>query len=164
MDTKHHAAASPVVEGDGVSYSGLVWFVVILTVTTLVCQGLMLVLLKTFKYQQATVEISPVAQVTEHEATNGRVHPDMNAIGTATGPAPKLLVNEPGNLAAFREHEHETLTTYGYIDKNTGVMRIPIERAKELVLERGLPVRGQAPAVESKPADARPAATKKAGK
>ena len=42
----------------------------------------------------------------------------------------------------FRAHEHEVLTTYGWTDKNAGVVRIPIERAKDLLLERGLPVRG----------------------
>jgi hypothetical protein len=34
------------------------------------------------------------------------------------------------------------LTTYGWMDQNAGVVRLPIERAKELILERGLPVRG----------------------
>ncbi len=62
-DTKHHAAAAPV-EGDGVSYSGIVWFVVILAGTTLLCQGLMYVLLSTFKYQTPVVEVSPVAAAT----------------------------------------------------------------------------------------------------
>ena len=38
-DTKsHHAQPVGPVEGDGISYSGIVWFVVILTVTTLACQ------------------------------------------------------------------------------------------------------------------------------
>jgi hypothetical protein len=37
------------------------------------------------------------------------------------------------------------LTTYGYTDKNAGTYRIPIDRAKDLLLERNLlPVRGQA--------------------
>ena len=36
-DTKHVHGAAPI-EGDGVSYSGIVWFVVILTVTTVACQ------------------------------------------------------------------------------------------------------------------------------
>ena len=38
--------------------------------------------------------------------------------------------------------EHEILTTYGVADKDAGTYRIPIERAKDLMLERGLPVRG----------------------
>ena len=43
------------------------------------------------------------------------------------------------------------LTTYGWVDKNAGTVRIPIDRAKELLLERGLPVRGHAPATAAAP-------------
>jgi hypothetical protein len=145
-DTNHHATAEigrgAPVEGDGISYSGIVWFVIILTVTTLVCQGLMWILLRTFQYQATVAEVSPVAAVTEHIARDGRVYPAVTAIGSTTGPQPKLLVNEPLNLKAFREKEHETLTTYGWADKTTGAVRIPIDRAKDLLIERGLPVRG----------------------
>jgi hypothetical protein len=135
----------PNVEGDGISYSGIVWFVVILTVTTLVCQILMWVLLRAMQNQapDAAMMASPMAPaVAERQAPVGRVYPDMVAIGTPNGPAPKLLVREPINLEALRKYEHETLTTYGVTDKNTGMYRIPIDRAKELLLERGLPVRG----------------------
>ena len=61
------------------------------------------------------------------------------------------------NLKAFREHEHEVLTTYGWADKSAGVVRIPIDRAKDLLLERGLPVRGTEAARGAEPAtDAKP--------
>ena len=142
MDTKTHASAAPV-EGDGVSYSGIVWFVIILTVTTVVCQGLMWVLLKTFQHQATIAEVSPVAAtVTDRAAIDGRVYPTVTSIGSTTGPQPKLLVDEPLNLAAFRAHEDQTLTTYGWVDRGAGVVRIPIERAKDLLLERGLATRG----------------------
>jgi hypothetical protein len=35
------------------------------------------------------------------------------------------------------------LNSYGWVDKEAGVVRIPIERAIELTLERGLPPQGQ---------------------
>ena len=38
-DTKHLHTPEPI-EGDGVNYGGIVWFVVILTATTLFCQVL----------------------------------------------------------------------------------------------------------------------------
>jgi len=140
-DTKHHAAP---VEGDGIKYTGIVWFVVILTVTTLVCQLLMWVLLRAFQHQSSTVAASPLMPVvTERQAGEGRVYPDVSAVGLATGPQPNLLVNEPLNLATFRAQEEEKLTTYGWVDRNAGVVRIPVERAKDLLLERGLPVRGK---------------------
>ena len=80
-DTKQGAAAAPV-EGDGVSYGGIVWFVVILTVTTVVCQILMWVLLRTFQYRSDAPVLSPVAAaVGERQAIEGRVYPDVNAVG-----------------------------------------------------------------------------------
>jgi hypothetical protein len=68
-------------------------------------------------------------------------------------PAPRLQLREPLDLAAFRHEEAEALATYGVVDKEKGVYRIPIEQAKKLLLERGLPVAGApaAPAVEKKP-------------
>ena len=64
------------------------------------------------------------------------------------GPAsvPSLLLREPMNLQKFREEEEHLLTSYGWVDQNAGVVRLPIDRAKALLLERGLPVREGAPA------------------
>jgi hypothetical protein len=152
MDTSHHAAPAPV-EGDGISYSGLIWFMVVIAITTIVCQLLMWVLLRAFQYQAdaSPVPTAPLAAaVTERQAPVGRVYPDMHSIGLTNGPQPRLLVNEPANLADLHTHEHEILTTYGWVDQSAGVVRLPIERAKELILERGLPVRGTEPAPAAK--------------
>jgi len=43
-------------------------------------------------------------------------------------------------LKAVREEDSKALTTYAWIDKNKGTARIPIERAMELTVQRGLPV------------------------
>lgn len=52
-------------------------------------------------------------------------------------------MNEPQNLAAFRKHEDEVLHTYGWVDRSAGTVRIPIDKAKDLLMERGLPVRSK---------------------
>ena len=79
-------------------------------------------------------------------------------------PPPNLLVNEPTVLDQFRTAEAHALTTYGWVDKTNNVVRLPIDRAKELVLERGLPTRGAAPAAAEaaakKPATAKGTAAK----
>ena len=64
-----------------------------------------------------------------------------NAVDELGRPAagPKLLTNEPLWLAQFRTQQREALTTYGWVDKDAGVVRLPIERAKQLIVERGLP-------------------------
>jgi len=33
------------------------------------------------------------------------------------------------------------LTSYGWVDKNAGVVRIPIDEAMKIVVKQGLPVR-----------------------
>lgn len=56
-------------------------------------------------------------------------------------PGPQLLTDEPANLRDFRAGEARQLDEYGWIDQDAGTAHIPIDRAKELLLERGLPVR-----------------------
>jgi len=68
------------------------------------------------------------------------VSPMVSASLRRTPPEPRL---EPDPLAPrlrMRAREDAVLTTYGWVDRNTGVARIPIERAMDLLVERGLPV------------------------
>jgi hypothetical protein len=52
--------------------------------------------------------------------------------------APALEVNPGAALEALRRAEAERLRSYGWADRGRGTARIPIERAMELLLERGL--------------------------
>ena len=52
---------------------------------------------------------------------------------------PKLVESEPRVLAEFHRGEDALLTSYGWIEKDKGVVRIPIEQAMRIVAERGLP-------------------------
>ena len=56
-------------------------------------------------------------------------------------PDPRLQTTPWADLAALRAQEFSFLHSYGWVDKDAGVARLPIERAKALLLERGLPVR-----------------------
>jgi len=59
-------------------------------------------------------------------------------------PTPRLEDDERGQLNDVRIKEEQTLSSYDYIDQNTGTVRIPIERAMDLIAQRGLPLRNQA--------------------
>ncbi len=63
----------------------------------------------------------------------------------AVPPVPRLQVEAPKELRALRATEDETLTSYAWVSKEAGIARIPIERAMQLVLERGLPAGKAAP-------------------
>jgi len=64
--------------------------------------------------------------------------------GTRVPPEPRLQTNPRQDLSDFRAREDQLLSSYGWVDKNAGVVRIPIDRAMKLTLERGLPARGTA--------------------
>jgi hypothetical protein len=58
-------------------------------------------------------------------------------------PDPRLEVDERGQLNGIRLKEENTLYSYGWVDEKAGTVRIPIERAMDLLVQRGLPVRSQ---------------------
>ena len=55
---------------------------------------------------------------------------------------PVLQVNARSDLARRRAEEDTILSTYGWVDRATGAIRIPIDRAMQLLAERGLPAAG----------------------
>jgi len=66
-------------------------------------------------------------------------------------PAPRIEDHPAMELEQLRAYEQQVLSTYGWVDKKTGVVRIPIERAMKLQLERGFPTRGAVPATKEAP-------------
>ena len=78
--------------------------------------------------------------LSEREA---RLSPPQNPLAEQLGPQlppePRLQSDPRGDLLRLREREKEVLTTYGWVDRQAGVVRIPIERAMQLLAERGLP-------------------------
>lgn len=60
-------------------------------------------------------------------------------------PAPRLQADPAAEMQEFLRVEEEILTSYGWIDRDQGIVRIPIELAMEILAERGLPVRDDAP-------------------
>jgi len=61
-------------------------------------------------------------------------------------PEPRLQVSAPSDLKQYKAAQEETLNSYGWVDEKAGIVRIPIDRAMDILLEKGLPARGAAPA------------------
>jgi hypothetical protein len=62
-------------------------------------------------------------------------------------PPPHLQTGPALDLQAFREQENRILGTYGWVDKEKEVVRIPIEDAMRLVVSRGVaPLAAPSPA------------------
>jgi hypothetical protein len=97
-------------------------FGIALAIITLLSLALLFGLMKYFQSREA----SEVAQTIEPE----KVFPE-----------PRLLKNEAIDLGKFRAGEEQVLTSYGWVDQSKGVVRIPIDRAIEVVAQKGLPSR-----------------------
>jgi len=54
-------------------------------------------------------------------------------------------------LNKIRGREDGLLNSYGWVDEKAGTVRIPIERAMDLLVQRGLPVRPQDAASNARP-------------
>ena len=72
------------------------------------------------------------------------IHPLADATKVELSPEPRLQETPALDLELFRAREEKELSTYGWIDRPNGVVRIPIERAMELVAREGLPARKEA--------------------
>jgi hypothetical protein len=68
-------------------------------------------------------------------------------------PEPRLQTAAPEDLQQYRKNQDSILKSYGWIDHDAGIVRIPIARAMEILLQKGYPVRGPAtmPNVGAKP-------------
>ena len=56
-------------------------------------------------------------------------------------PEPRLQTNPRQDLRDLRTQEEDVLNNYAWVDKNAGVVRIPIGEAMKLTVQRGLPAR-----------------------
>jgi hypothetical protein len=65
----------------------------------------------------------------------------MAAFDAQIPPAPRIEEHPAIEIEQLHAQEDQILATYGWIDKSKGVIRIPIDRAMEIQLERGFPTR-----------------------
>ena len=65
------------------------------------------------------------------------------AVGQETRqpPEPRLQTNPREDLRELRRQEDELLSSYGWVNKASGEVRIPIADAMKLTVQRGLPAR-----------------------
>jgi hypothetical protein len=86
-----------------------------------------------------------------------------------TFPKPVLEYSEQMQFTSEVEKQDKALESYDWVDQKNGVVRIPIERAMDMLVQRGLPVLPQGEAGRGatavKPgASAKPGANVKSGK
>ena len=142
-----------------IGVAGVIYFLIGLAVAGIfvyfIANGIFDYLNKRFEAEQKPV--SPL--VTNAPADTRHIPPqygnDYEKYLKEGFPAPQLEVNERTELNGERLREEDALSTYGWIDQNAGIVRIPIDRAMDLLVQRGLPVRSGA-ATEAAASKAQP--------
>src|SRR5882672_454887 len=130
-------------ERQDLSPAGILYFLLGLAVATLLCvfalRGLFVFLENREKASQP--QVSPL--VTNLPADTRRIPGDPEEYLKKAFPDPRLENDESKNFSKQRLNEEQVLYSYGWIDEEAGTLRIPIERAMDLLEQRGLPVRSQ---------------------
>ena len=74
-------------------------------------------------------------------STAAQKYPLALSVPRKEPPAPNLQKQPFKDIYTLRQGENEKLSSYGWVDKDGGVTRIPIDRAMEVLLQRGFPAR-----------------------
>ena len=73
-----------------------------------------------------------------------RSDPQLSGVATERPklpPLPRLETDPVSARKQFFQNQKMLIESYGWVDQKQGVVRIPIKRAMELLVERGLPVK-----------------------
>lgn len=110
-------------ETTDVRIAGVLWTALGLTVTLLIIG--------------AAVAIAVV--LLRHPGPTGRSAPTEIETTSLTPPEPRLQVEPMRDAAELHTQAEQVLHSYGWVDRKGGIVRIPIERAERLLVDRGWP-------------------------
>ena len=123
----------------------LVVFIAGLAVVGVVVYLVVFLMIRLFSGQAATED----ARVAPSSASRPAPGPG----GERLPPEPRIQVNAAADMDALRRQEDARLTTYGWVDRQAGIVRIPVDVAMTQILKEGLAVRqpGGSPAATGAP-------------
>ena len=114
------------VEPDRISTKIVVGFAVVILLMSVAAAVLMAALFRTLDRgaEKKDDKLTAAAGLEHHES--------------GPPPLPRLQIYPVKHWKDFQAAERESLTTYGWMDRGTGAVHIPIDRAIELIAERGV--------------------------
>jgi hypothetical protein len=114
----------------------ILWFGLVVAGGTIAVAALLLVLLRYYGAQaeRRDPELSPLAVDAPREPAG-----------------PRLLDTPIAAFEQYRAEQQQVLDSYGWVDREQGIVRIPVSRAMEIALERGLPSPSGSVAPEEEP-------------
>ena len=117
-------------EHSDINLRAIIWFVVVLAAIVVSVDIAMWGMFKGLNRLERSND--PIVSTLAQEATRPGAPPP--------GPAP-LQTTPWADLKVFRAEQYAHLHGYGWVDETAGVARVPIDKAKEMLLKKGLPVR-----------------------
>jgi hypothetical protein len=114
-------------ERGDVNFLAIGKFAIGLIITTIFCIGLVLGMFQYLLHREGGVPASRI----ESPAQDARQLP----------PEPRLEQTPALDLMEMRGAEDQVLTHYAWLDQANGIVRLPIDRAMDLIVQRGLPAR-----------------------
>jgi hypothetical protein len=125
-------------ETTDVDVRGILWFVVIFIAFAVVTHLLLYFLYVTFR-KEFRADVQPARTAIKVPAALPQApllqpFPQKDQKGTPVSPNAST---PPVDMAEMRAAEDDALKNPGWVDKQKGIVRIPIDRAKALVVQRG---------------------------
>jgi hypothetical protein len=110
-----------------VNFKALTKFAIGLIITAIFSAGLVLGIFQYLLHREGGVPASRI----ESPAQDARQLP----------PEPRLEEAPNTDLQEMRAAEDQVLSSYAWLDQSNGIVRLPIDRAMDLIAQRGLPAR-----------------------
>jgi hypothetical protein len=147
MAEKRHTHSTGGAESSALNIGPVVWFLVSLAAGTAIIFVLMGGLFNVFESRVKKEEGKPSPLASERQliAPEPRLQLAPSRIEQVEGrESPDLKDDHPlAEMERVQREESEKLNSYSWIDEKNGIVRIPIDDAKKLLLERGLPTRNK---------------------
>jgi hypothetical protein len=128
-------------ESSDVNVRALIWFMVVFVIFAVVTHLMLWFLYKGF----VRMERKGSEELTAVQKPSGinvpKSEPLLEPFPQEDGGVAPYANTPVTHLGDMRRDEEERLTTYGWVDKQKGIVRVPIEVGKQIALQRGFPVR-----------------------
>jgi len=132
---QHHDHQEP--ESSSIKAKPVLVFLGVLAVATAFVFVLIWGLLRALDMRRDADTTPPASRVELPEGQR-KLPPEPRLQGAPGPDGPSLLPLDDWRV--YKEMTDKQVASYGWVDESAGIARVPIERAKELVVERGLPM------------------------
>jgi hypothetical protein len=123
--------------------SGILYFLLTIVVVVVICLFGLRGLFAFLDHREKALQPAVNPLVTNVPTDTRRIAGDADEYLKKAFPDPRLETDERNQLNKETVREEGLLYSYGWADEKAGTVRIPIDRAMDLIVQRGLPVRSQ---------------------